>query len=110
MKKEYKEAEGSPVRVQPDPYVSVKKVAPIVIETVNATNEKGFIAEKKEYNTRVPVPGGYVRCIVMLDFMGMQDILYAGDVVDLPDRRFKSLSNRGYVKEYTGERIPNKER
>lgn len=110
MKKEYKEAEGNPVRVQPDPYVSVKKIAPIIIETVDATVLNIVTSEKKEYGTRVPVPGGYVRCIVMIDHGGMYDMLYAGDIADLPERRYKSLANRGYVKEYIGERIPNKER
>jgi len=90
-----------------------KKVGkPLIIETITATKEKIEIQAfpKKEILTKVPVPDGHVRCIVLIDYKGMLNDLYAGDVQDLPDRRYKSLTNRGVVKLYDGTRIPNKSR
>jgi hypothetical protein len=92
-----------------------KIIQPLIIETLSSTalSEKRIISmagEKNEVQIRVPIPSGHVRCIVMKDYEGMSDYLYVGDVVDLPDRRFKSLVFRGYVEQYTGVRAPNKMR
>jgi hypothetical protein len=100
-------------KIEPQPYVSVKRSPSIIIETISATSEKIVrepSAEKHEILTRVPVPDGYVRCIVLIEFDGMEDKHYPGDVFDCPDRRFKTLMNRGYVRLYDGTRIPNKDR
>ena len=91
----------------------VKK--PIVIETISSTlehlsekKEINPVAQKKVYLTKVPIPEGFIRAIVLIDYVGMSEVLYEGDVQDLPDRRFKTLSNRGLVKQYDGDRPPNK--
>lgn len=72
--------------------------------------EKDPAFKKFEVLTVIPVPEGHVRCEVLVDYKGMQDELYAGDIIDVPDRRFKSLSFRGLVKEYKGQLLPNKRR
>jgi hypothetical protein len=96
--------------------IKAKKILqPLIIETLSTTapSEKRILSmtgEKNEVQIRVPIPSGHVRCIVMKDYEGMSDYLYVGDVVDLPDRRFKSLVFRGYVEQYTGVRAPNKMR
>ena len=92
-----------------------KIIQPLIIETLSTTapSEKRILSmtgEKNEVQIRVPIPSGHVRCIVMKDYEGMTDYLYVGDVVDLPERRFKSLVFRGYVEQYTGVRAPNKMR
>lgn len=94
---------------------SPKKVkAPIVIETISTAVEKKEIQkpvyEKRIYLTKVPVPTDHIRVIVLKDYRGMTDELYSGDVQDLPLRRYKSLSARGLVEKYDGERPPNKMR
>jgi hypothetical protein len=66
--------------------------------------------QEKEVHMSVPVAGGHIRCIVLKDYEGMIDYLYVGDVVDLPERRYKSLVFRGFVEEYKGNRAPNKMR
>ncbi len=86
---------------------------PIIVETISSTGEKKVFVntEKKQFFlNRVPVPEDHVRAIVLIDYKGMTDDLYAGDVQDIPLRRFKSLANRGIIKEYDGDRPPNKMR
>jgi hypothetical protein len=90
-----------------------KAVKPIVVETISSTAEKAEkkqVFEKHVITGNLPVPEGMVRCIVLIDYKGMVDELYAGDIQDLPDRRYKSLVNRGMVKKYEGTQIPNKQR
>jgi hypothetical protein len=97
----------------------VKKDKPVIV-TIKAS-EKTFIepiAEKRivqpfskmEVLTKVPLPAGNIRVEVLKDFNGMIDILRAGDIIDLPERRYKSLVFRGMVKEYKGDKSPNKQR
>jgi hypothetical protein len=85
---------------------------PIIVETISSAikekQEGQPVFQKKIYLTKVPVPDGHVRVIVLHDYKGMIEDLYEGDVQDLPARRFKSLANRGLVKIYDGERPPNK--
>jgi hypothetical protein len=89
---------------------------PIVVETIHSTAQaaekqaKKQVFEKHIITGNLPVPEGHIRCIVLVDYKGMLDDLYVNDVLDMPDRRYKSLSIRGLVKEYKGPRIPNKQR
>ena len=55
--------------------------------------------EKAVYET---TPAGYVKVICIRDYVGMKDVIYAGDVYLLPERRYKSLQIRGYVEPYEG--------
>jgi hypothetical protein len=89
-----------------------KAKRPIIVETINSTREKAVnpVFEKKVYLSKVPVPDGHIRVMVLIDYKGMTDELYKGDVLDLPDRRYKTLSNRGLVEAYNGDRPPNKMR
>lgn len=50
------------------------------------------VKEKKEYAS---TPSGFVKCIVLKDY----DDKVRGQELILVERRFKSLSLRGYVKE-----------
>ena len=52
---------------------------------------------------KAPIPGGMVKVMALVDYVGMNDIIYKGDVFLLPERRDKSLAFRGYVTEYDGE-------
>lgn len=87
--------------------VTVSKRKPLIIEEVFA--EKIVIprkSEKKVYN-KIPVPEGHVRVIVLKEYEGMLvDRHEVGDIVDLPDRRFKTLVTRGIVREYKGNKEP----
>jgi hypothetical protein len=91
-----------------------KKAKPLTIETIYSTaTEKSVKGQKYEKNVitgSLPVPEGHVRCIVLVAYQGMLDYLYKEDVIDLPDRRYKQLAMRGFVKKYEGPRIPNKQR
>lgn len=93
-----------------------KKAKPLTIETIHSTAEaaekqvKAQRHEKYVISGSLPVPEGHIRAIVLVAYTGMNEYLYINDVIDLPDRRFKSLSMRGFVKEYKGPRIPNKQR
>jgi hypothetical protein len=65
--------------------------------------------EKREYSN-TPTESGDVRVIVLQDYKGMLNELYAGDIIDMPERRYKSLAFRGLVKLYTGKSEANKQR
>ena len=93
-----------------------KKIRPIVIdeivsEKVNQKfDEKAIIRvfpEKKETNG---VPVGHVRVIILRECPGMSGVYKQGDIIDLPDRRFKTLALRGFCAEYKGSKKPNKVR
>ena len=81
----------------------------IIIETIKSSKK-----EKREYvSTPVrteSVLDGDIRVIVLKDYKGMLDNLYVGDIIDVPERRYKSLSFRGLVKIYGGKKQPNKKR
>ena len=88
-----------------------KRVKPIIIDEIDSEKfdvQKFF--EKKVFKRGVPVPEGHIRVIVLKDCEGMTGHYYEGDIIDLPERRFKSLRFRGLVDEYKGESGPNKER
>ena len=85
----------------------------VVLTTLPKKKEElttAIIKEKIEVLTKVPLPNGHVRVEVQIPFQGMIDKLEPGDIVDLPERRFKSLSNRGIIRQYFGEKQPNKKR
>lgn len=65
---------------------------------------------KVEVLTKIPVPEGYIRCMVIQNFEGMTERLEAGDIIDVPERRFRSLVFRGLVEQYKGTASPNKRR
>jgi hypothetical protein len=94
----------------------IKVVKPgVVIETITTGKEKKEIAPKTVFRkiqilTAIPLSEGHIRCEVLKDYKGMTDDLYEGDIIDLPERRFKSLSFRGLVKVYEGKDYPNKQR
>ena len=80
-----------------------KKVTPDPISSYKQRTVK----EKVEYTA---TPTGFIRAIAIVDYTGMTDIIFTGDVIDLPERRFKSLSSRGYVIEYGGDIKPTGKR
>ena len=88
-----------------------KIVKPLIIETIRSSEKISDrpAFEKMEYEN-LPLQSGEVRVIVLKDFKGMLNELYAGDIIDLPERRYKSLAFRGLVKIYDGDKLPNKER
>lgn len=88
-----------------------KLAKPIIVDEVSS--EKVVIPayfEKKQIKGGVPIPEGHVRVIVLKDCGGMSGDYFKGDIIDLPERRFKSMRFRGLVDEYKGEAIPNRRR
>ena len=63
---------------------------------------------KYEVLTNVPLPDGHVRVQALKDFKGMEDELYVGDIFDVPNRRYKTMSFRGLVKKADPGAQPNK--
>jgi len=58
---------------------------------------------KEKVTIKSPVPGGMVKVIALVTYAGMNDIIYKGEIFLLPERRFKSLAFREFVREYDGE-------
>lgn len=83
-------------------------VKPIIVEEISS--EKMIIPKYKEKVETNGIPDGHVRAVVVKLFNGMIDLLEPGDIVDLPERRFRSLQMRGLVKAYVGDKLPNKRR
>ena len=90
----------------------VKSVPKTKREIVAEVKEKRIVTPvlKSECLTEVPVPEGHIRAIVLQSYAGMVDDIDIGDILDLTERRFKSLSLRGMVKEYKGTEPPTKRR
>ena len=61
------------------------------------------LKEKVEYEA---TPEGMVKVIALVTYAGMFDMIFAGEVFLLPERRFKSMANRGVVEEYKGNKKP----
>lgn len=88
-----------------------KKKEPDVISTrIETKREKVFKATEgvvpgvtEKVVVKAPIPGGMVKVMALVDYVGMNDIIYQGEVFLLPERRYKSLAFRGYVAEYDGE-------
>jgi len=93
-----------------------KRVKPIVIDEIDGEKfdvQKFF--EKRVIKGKVPtvernIAEGHIRVIVLKDCDGMTGHYYEGDIIDLPERRFKSLRFRGLVDEYKGNSAPTRER
>ena len=98
---------------------TIRAGQPSEIRSVQKAKREIFdLKEKKEIKpslkvevlTKIPIPEGYIRCIVLQSFEGMTDKMVPGDIFDVPERRFKSMVFRGLVEEYKGKAIPNKQR
>ena len=48
-------------------------------------------------------PDGFVKARALINYAGMNDLIFKGEILLLPERRFKSLAFRGYVEEYNGD-------
>ena len=112
MKKEVKKTPVKEIKPKKEP--KVKKPVehtPIIIETIRSTEkvEVRPVFEKPVYEN-IPIPTDSVRVIVLQDYKGMLNDLYVGDILDVPERRYKTLAFRGLVKIYDGPKVPNKQR
>lgn len=85
-----------------------RRVKPIIVDEVSS--EKWVVPafiEKKALKG-FPVPDGHIRVIIIKDCEGMTGNYFEGDIIDLPERRFKSMRFRGLVDEYSGDKAPNR--
>jgi hypothetical protein len=117
-----KEPVKAPVKKAPEKKAPVTKketvkipkiIKPVIIETISAGEKVSDMPafEKRVYTSLPTSPApGEVRVIVLKDYKGMLNDLYEGDIIDLPERRYKSLAFRGLVKLYEGNNQPNKQR
>ena len=78
------------------------------IEVIHMPKVVMPVFEKRQVLTKVPLPEGHVRVEALKDFKGIEDELYVGDVFDVPNRRYKSMSFRGLVKKAEPGAQPNK--
>jgi hypothetical protein len=90
-----------------------KRVKPIIIDEIESEKfdvQKFF--EKRVIKGKVPllIEPGHIRVIVLKECEGMTGTYLPGDIIDLPERRFKSMCFRGLVEVYKGDSAPNKER
>lgn len=61
---------------------------------------------KEKVEITSATPEGMVKVIALTTYAGMIDMIFAGEVFLLPERRFKSLAKRGCVEEYFGDKKP----
>ena len=61
---------------------------------------------KEKVEIRAEYPDGMVKVIALQTYAGMVDMIFKGEVFMLPSRRFHSLAKRGYVEEYSGDKLP----
>lgn len=89
-----------------------KKVRPIIIDEIISQkfDEKAIIRVFPEKKETTGIPVGHVRVVILKDCEGMSGPYKAGDIIDIPDRRFKTLALRGFCAEYRGSKKPNKDR
>ena len=80
------------------------EVKPEVTEKVDLTWKSERVSPMREKAVYEATPTGMVKVICLRDYVGMRDVIYAGDVYLLPERRYKSLQARGYVEPYDGEK------
>jgi len=108
MKKEVKKPAVKTVKSKKE---VKKETVPIIIETIRST-EKVAVRPvfEKQVTENIPIPSDSIRVIDVQDYKGMLNDLYAGDIIDMPERRYKTLAFRGLVKLYNGPKIPNKQR
>ena len=88
-----------------------KKIKKIVVNTISS-KEKIVRApvQEKRVITGIPVPEDHVRCIILRRCEGMTGWYVAGDIVDLPERRYKTMTFRGLVRKYDGTDDPTRKR
>lgn len=110
MKK--KEPVKAPVIKAPEIKIIPKSIKPLIIETIAADGKDIPAFEKRVYKgLPTKLEEGYIRVVVLKDHNTMSgELLRDGDILDLPERRYKSLSFRGMVKIYEGKNLPNKQR
>lgn len=101
-----KVVKSEPIKKEPKIII----VEPLKVETIRSKEKREYTLNPMVQVTKVVLPEGHVRCIVLREYQGMLEYHDVGDIVDLPERRFKSESFRGLVKEYHGEGQPNKRR
>lgn len=90
------------------------KRQPIIVQDMTSSMFTQAVKEKVVFRsagknfigTAVPIPIGYIRCIVLKAYDGMTCKILAGDIIDLPERRYKTLSIRGLLTKYEGEEPP----
>jgi hypothetical protein len=85
------------------------KRKPIIVHDMTSDmmfKEKVVFQGTEKMNIETSVPVGYVRCIVLRAYDGMTCKMLVGDVFDLPERRYKSLSRRGFIEKYEGKEPP----
>lgn len=105
MKKQAKKVTA--VKTVKLPPIEKKLVAPTLVREKITPDQ---IKEKIVMLTKIPIPDGHIRSIVLIGHVGMLEYHNVGDIVDFPERRFKTLANRGLVKKYEGDGQPNKKR
>lgn len=106
-----RKAVKSPKVIKPKGVTNVDPIEKIVVKTIRPEKVQfNPYEEKIVVITKVPLPENHARCIVTKEHQGMQDFHRVGDIIDLPERRFKSDSFRGLVKQYEGDKQPNRRR
>jgi hypothetical protein len=65
---------------------------------------------RREKRELTGMPTEHVRVIIIKECDGMTGRYYPGDIIDLPDRRFKSMVIRGLCEQYKGNKKPTRER
>lgn len=84
------------------------RIKPIIVEEISSEKVvREVFKEKKETSG---IPEGHVRIIVLKECEGMTGTYQVGDIIDLPERRYKSMIIRGLVEKYTGKKLPTRER
>ncbi len=78
-----------------------KKEKAEVPELMSSYKQKS-VTEKVEIKT--PTPEGYVKARALMNYAGMNDLIFKDEILLLPERRVKSLAFRGYVEEYSGDK------
>ena len=60
---------------------------------------------KEKVEIRAEYPDGMVKVIALQTYAGMVDMIFKDEVFMLPARRFQSLAKRGFVEEYSGDKL-----
>jgi len=87
----------------------MRKKPIIVTELSSEKFIRPVTREKAILNSR-GIAEGHVRVVILKECDGMTGHYEVGDIIDLPDRRFKSMILRGLCEEYKGDKKPTKAR
>ena len=87
----------------------MKKRPIIVTELSSEKFVRPVIREKAILNSR-GIAENHIRVIILKECEGMTGRYMVGDIIDLPDRRYKSMVIRGLCEEYKGDEKPTKQR